>query len=477
MQTDSLQTDGTGVTADSHLRKDALGLVHAVAIGVAGTSPSYSIAASTAALIGAVGALAPASLLYCGLIMVGITAAFVNLNRVFRDSGASYAWVGRVLHRDLGFLTGWVVLVSAALFMVSATIPAATATLLLVAPDAAGSKLYVIGVSAFWLIAVSALVVRGMRLTGVVQTVMTSIEILVLCGLTVGALVRYGPQALELVSWAAFAPSVFTAESFAAGAVIALFFFWGWDVTLNLSEETSDSRRTPGLAAALAMLVVAAAFMSFAVVTLAVLSEPEIRASGANVVFAVAEKLLPRPWSYLAVLAVLLSCVGTLETNVLQFARTLYAKSRAGEMHRRWSSVHERWGTPHLATCLISATGLILLGLSLAFPDVDTALKASINAIGLEIAFYYGLAALACAWHFRREAAGSTRILLFAVAWPLASAIALWTAAGIAAAAMDGATLVIGVGGIVSGLIPLAYVRKAERSRRARDVSVPGADR
>ena len=31
------------------LRKDALGLTHAVAIGVAGTAPSYSIAASTAA--------------------------------------------------------------------------------------------------------------------------------------------------------------------------------------------------------------------------------------------------------------------------------------------------------------------------------------------------------------------------------------------------------------------------------------------
>ena len=46
------------------LRKDALGLTHAVAIGV----------------VGAVGALAPASLLYCGLIMIGITFAFIHLN-------------------------------------------------------------------------------------------------------------------------------------------------------------------------------------------------------------------------------------------------------------------------------------------------------------------------------------------------------------------------------------------------------------
>jgi amino acid transporter len=201
--------------------------------------------------------------------------------------------------------------------------------------------------------------------------------------------------------------------------------------------------------------------MAFAVVTLAVLSEPEIRDSGASIVFAVAEKLVPRPWSYLAVLAVMLSSVGTLETSVLQFARTMFAKARAGEMHRRWSVVHARWRTPHLATWLVAALGLLLLVLALAFPDVDAILKASINAIGLEIAFYYGLTAVACAWHFRQ--ARSARILLLAVAWPLASAIALWGAALLAAQAMDAATLVIGIGGIAIGLVPLAWARRARR--------------
>jgi len=446
------------------LRKDALGLVHAVAIGVAGTAPSYSIAASTAVLIGAVGALAPASLLYCGLIMVGITFGFANLNRVYPDSGASYTWVSRVFNRDLGFLTGWAVLVSSALFMVAAAIPAATATLLLVAPDAAGSKLPVIAVSACWLVAVSVVSARGIRLTGVVQTVMTATEVVVLAGLTIVALVRYGADALAQLSWQALLPTAFTPETFSAGAVIALFFFWGWDVTLNVSEETRDSGRTPGRAAALAMLVIVSAFMAFAVVTLVVLSEPEIQASGANVVFAVAEKLVPRPWSYLAVLAVMLSSVGSLESCVLAFARTMFAKSRAGHLHPRWSRVHEQWGTPHLATYLITALGLLLLVLSIAFENIDALLKASINAIGLEVAFYYGLAALACAWHFRRLAASSVPMLVFAVAWPLASALVLFAVAVLAALTMDAATLVIGIGGIVVGVVPLAMLRGAGRS-------------
>jgi amino acid transporter len=450
-------------TPRSDLRKNALDFVHAVAIGVAGTAPSYTIAVSTAVLVGAVGALAPASLLYCGLIMVGITFAFANLNRVYPDSGASYEWVGRVFNRDLGFITGWTVLVSSALFMVSATIPAATATLLLIAPEAAGSKLPVIAVSACWLVAVSAVLVRGVRLTGIVQTVMTAIEIVVLAGLTLTALVRYGREALGQLSWTALMPTAFSPDSFSAGAVIALFFFWGWDVTLNVSEETRDSRRTPGRAAAFAMLIIVSAFMSFAVVTLAVLSQPEIQASGTNVIFAVAEKLVPRPWSYLAVLAVMLSSVGSLEACVLTFARTMFAKSRAGDMHPRWSRVHERWGTPHLATYMITALSLLLLVLSLAFPDIDALLKASINAIGLEVAFYYGLAALACAWHFHASTARSARMLVLTVAWPLLSAVVLLAVAVLAARSMDATTLVIGIGGIAIGLVPLAWLRKGGR--------------
>ena len=45
-------------------------------MGVAGSGPAYSLAATTAVLISVVGVLAPASLLYCGLIMFGIVFAF-----------------------------------------------------------------------------------------------------------------------------------------------------------------------------------------------------------------------------------------------------------------------------------------------------------------------------------------------------------------------------------------------------------------
>ena len=101
--------------------------------------------------------------------------------------------------------------------------------------------------------------------------------------------------------------------------------------------------------------------MTFAVACLLVLSDAEIEHSSTNVVFAVADKLFPRPWSYMAVLAVMLSTIGTLETSILQFTRTMYAKGRDGALHPRYAILHKSWKTPWVATSVIVVIGLVLL--------------------------------------------------------------------------------------------------------------------
>ena len=84
------------------LRAEALGFFELAIMGIAGSGPAYSVAASTATLVGAVGVLAPASLLYCGLVMFGIVFAFRQLNRVMVDAGASYAWVTAIFSPGSG---------------------------------------------------------------------------------------------------------------------------------------------------------------------------------------------------------------------------------------------------------------------------------------------------------------------------------------------------------------------------------------
>ena len=101
------------------LQANALGTFDTVVMAVAGSAPAYSIAASTAVLVGAVGLASPAALLYCAIPMLGIALAFSYLSRIDVNAGASYSWVGRTLHPFLGFISGWALVISATIFMVA----------------------------------------------------------------------------------------------------------------------------------------------------------------------------------------------------------------------------------------------------------------------------------------------------------------------------------------------------------------------
>jgi amino acid transporter len=447
----------------TQLHKDAIGFGESVVMGIAGTAPAFSVAATTATLITAVGVLSVASLLYCGLIMFGITIAFMHLNRVITNAGASYAWVGQIFNPALGFLAGWAVLVATAVFMVSGTIPAATATLTLIAPHYVNHTGMVTFVAALWLLLVGSVIVKGIKPTSYTQVVMTTIEVGVLVAVIISALIQYSHQPAHSFSWRWFSPSAFTPTLFATGALVSLFFFWGWDVTVNLNEETRDSASAPGRGAMTAMIIAMLLFMSFAVAVLLVMSDAEIEQAGTNVLFVLAEKLFPHPWSYMAVIAVMFSSVGTLETSILQFTRTMYAKARDGALQPRYAKLHKEWKTPWVATSVIVGIGLTLLFLASYFPSINLIIEDSVKAIGFQVAFYYGLAGFACVWHFRKQAVQGLAPFFILFLWPAGSASFLVFIVCYSIPTFDVVTLLIGIGGIAIGVIPMMLNRLRSR--------------
>jgi len=450
------------------LQRDALGLPHAIAMGVAGTAPSFSIAASASVLIVTAGSLAPAIVLYCGLVILGIVIAFQRLNHGAPNAGASFLWVTQTFGPTLGFLAGWSMLATSVLFMASATLPAASATLLLVAPTLEGNRSVLALVSLGWLVAIGLATLRSTRLAGQMQGAMIAIELTGLGVIGVAALLHFGADALRQFDWAWFSLAGASAEQIVNGALIALFLFWGWDISLNLAEETSNGGHTSGLGAVLAMLILILLFMAFHAVALTVLNETQIRDAGPHLILHVADQLFPRPWSLIAVVVVMLSTVGALATTTLGFSRTLFAQSRHGVMHPRWQRIHPRWNTPHLATLLIAALGAALLLLSLTVDDIAEVLRIAITAIGLQAAFYYGLTGYACAWTHRRGSRGSVLQYLLLVVWPALAATALWIAAALLIRDFDALTTLIGVGTIAVGLVPLTLNRRTSRHRRTR---------
>src|ERR1035437_10998723 len=127
-------------------------------MGIAGTAPAFSVAVTTATIVASVGVLSVGSVLYCGLIMFGIMLAFFHLSKITPHAGAAYAWVGLVFGEKWGFFAGWGLLVASVFIMVSATIPAATSTLILIAPDLVESTTWVTLTAAIWLTLITLVV-------------------------------------------------------------------------------------------------------------------------------------------------------------------------------------------------------------------------------------------------------------------------------------------------------------------------------
>ncbi len=445
---------------DHHkLAGDSLGIGESIIMGTAGAAPAFSLSAGTAALVASVGSLAPASVLYCGLMMFGITLAFIHLNKVNVNAGASYAWVSQIFGRTLGFFTGWTLLVASAVFMVSGSIPAATATLHLFAPNLASHLGWVTFIAALWITVIAAVTVKGIKAASYLQILMTSIEVVILIAIIIAGIYQFmhAPEHAFSLSW--FSLSQFTPSLFASGALTAVFFYWGWDVTLNLNEETKNAKHAPGWGAFWSIVIIIALFVSFLVVALLVLSDEEMKHSGTNILLAVTDKLFPQPWGYIAVISVIFSTVGTIETTILQFTRTMFAQSRDGSLNACYAKLHSSWSTPWLAALFIWFFGIVLLFLSSFFSTINRLIIDSVSVISFQVAFYYSVTGFACAWYYRKMWKNMQELCGY-ILWPTASAVFLIMVACYSIPTFDKVTLIVGFGGILLGFIPLLLNNK-----------------
>ncbi|WP_432196012.1 APC family permease [Streptomyces sp. bgisy027] len=438
------------------LQANALGTFDTVVMAVAGSAPAYSIAATTAVLVGAVGLASPAALLYCAIPMLGIALAFSRLGRIDVNAGASYSWVGRTLHPFLGFISGWALVISTTIFMVAGSLPAGSMTLALfdegLADDTALSTL----VGACWFLIMLFVVLGGARLTVRAQIVMSGVELVILALFAVLAVFHTDSAHVFDWSWLGFGHFDGVA-GFASGALIAAFYYWGWDVTSNLSEETRNSRRTTGLAGLIGVGIVFLLFEAFTIAVNVILSSKQIQDNDANVLAVLGEEVWPGWGGKLLIVAVMLSTIATLETTLIQVTRSLFAMGRDRTLPSALGKVHQRWNTPWVAVAVVGVVALVMFIASNALGTVGDILSDAISAIGLQIAVYYGLAGLAAVVAYRKMLLRSVGDLVLGGLWPLFGALFMFWIFVESLGELSGSAIAIGLGGIAVGLVPMLW--------------------
>ncbi|TXP85478.1 APC family permease, partial [Escherichia coli] len=108
----------TSATAEPPgLKPGAIGFVDAMVIGLASTSPAYTIAAIIGGLVLYTGVHAPGIMLASFIPMLLIASAFYYLNTVDQDCGTTFSWVTRAMGPWFGWIGGWAITMTGVLIV------------------------------------------------------------------------------------------------------------------------------------------------------------------------------------------------------------------------------------------------------------------------------------------------------------------------------------------------------------------------
>jgi amino acid transporter len=403
------QTPAGSAPGEKGLKTGALGYLSNLVIGVASTAPGYSLAATLGfiAAVEGVGLASPAVLWIAFVPMLLIASSYYYMNRADPDCGTTFSWVTRAMGPSAGWLGGWAIIVADIIVMANLAQIAGLYTFLLFDwNSAADSTFAVTVVGVVWIIVMTAICYIGVELSARTQYFLLSAEIFTLALFAIVALVKvYAGDAADTsinpsLSWL----SPFELDSFSAltnGVLLGVFIYWGWDSGVTVNEESENSSEGPGRAAVMSTIVLVLIYVIVAVAAQAYAGPKELTDNADDVLSVLGQDVFGSPLDKLLIIAVLTSASASTQTTILPTARTSLSMARAKAMPEAFGRVHPRHLTPSVSTLAMGALSVLwYVGLTIVSENI---LFDSIAALGLMIAFYYGLTGFACAIYYRRE--------------------------------------------------------------------------
>ena len=431
------------------LKSGALGLISSTVIATASVAPAYSIAATLVFVVLAVGLQAPAVAVLAFVPMLLTSIGYSELNKADPDCGTTFTWATRAFGPRTGWAGGWGIVAADVLVMASLAQVASQYVFLLFGATGIGSNPtsgWVLLGGIIWIILMTAICYVGIEVSANFQKILLGIELTMLFVLSIVALVKVGngsapPGHLTpSISWLnPFKISSFSA--FASGIILMVFIYWGWDTAVAVNEETKDKTRTPGLAAIFSTIIL---LFTYALVIFSIQAFAGVKTTGnglgninnAGDVLSVQGSAIfgttgfGPVFYHLLLLMVLSSAAASTQTTILPTARTTLSMAAYKALPKSFATVHPRFMTPTVSTIVMGAISIVLYaGLNYTSNGIGV-IGDAVIAIGLYIAFYYGLTGFACAWYYRKNLTSSTRNLFMQGILPVSGALILWFLGG-----------------------------------------------
>ena len=275
-----------------------------------------------------------------------------------------------------------------------------------------------------------------------------------------------------------------------------MFIYWGWDTAVAVNEESDDPGSTPGRAAVLSTVLL---LLIYALVSVATIAFAGVGTTGiglgnvdnADDVFAAMGHEVfgggTVGWIMVHLLAicVLTSASASTQTTILPTARTSLSMAAFKAIPSRFARIHPKYLTPTDSTIWMGGVSIIFyVGLTLVSENI---LADTIAAVGLMIAFYYGLTGFACVWFYRKTMWDKPRDILMQGVIPLLGGLILVVFFFIACKTYAdpdygytsigdiGGVFIIGIGSLLLGVV-LMFVYQAIAPAYFRGETLPKRD-
>ena len=431
------------------LKAGALGLVSSVVMGVASTAPAYSLAATLFFVVAAVGLKSPAVAVLAFIPMLLCSIGYSEMNKADPDCGTTFTWGTRAFGPKTGWAGGWAIVAADVLVMASLAQVAGQYVFLLfgangVGEDATAWQVLLVGIG--WIVAMSYICYRGIEVSAWFQRILLTVEVIMLLVLSITALVRVGnghhPKGSVTPSFSWLVPTHLSLSAFISGIILMLFIYWGWDTAVSVNEETKDKAKTPGQAAIIStiFLLVTYAIVIFSVQAFAGTGTSGIGLGNSNNQFDVLSVLGGAIFggggfgtflSRLLILMVLTSASASTQTTILPTARTTLSMATYKAIPAAFARIHPRYLTPTVSTIVMGIISIALY-IPLNYFAGGNMIGDAVTAIGLYIAFYYGLTAFSCVWYYRKTLFSGARNLWMRGILPGLGGLIMYAAGGYA---------------------------------------------
>jgi amino acid transporter len=408
----------------AQLEPDAIGAVQDTVIGMANSAPTVSVGLTVATLAATAAYAVGPVIVLTAIPMLIIANAYRRLNLWNANCGASFQWVGRSINPYVGFLTGWLMITGSLVGGISGVVVLAP-SVLAIFNSATTSTWPNIGISTAVILAVLVIAVVGIKITARTQIGMAAVEYVILLGFTItGFVVVLGHHhgTFPITSAWFSLKGIGGKGSLAAGFLIAVFMYTGWDASIYVNEETTHRQRNPGRAAIMAVALLAVIYTVSEMGLQGVVSPTKLQANAAAPLIYIAQSLGGGGWAKVMALSLALSVIASTGTVIVILARMVYGMARERVLPPVLARVNQRFATPVVASVVIGVIFIAATWVYLLSTSVANVFNQVIAVTGLLYAGFYILTALAAITYYRRLIFSSVPDALLVGVLPLAGA-------------------------------------------------------